>query len=532
MDFVGKFELGTIVGLLLKTKPLSYITPQGRGSHTTNTKSTGINLTHMKLNVNEYFLSGLRNSRTCSKNTNRNIRISKWRKNMLERYPTIKDFAFLPNKALDSFRAITKNTSSNMYEIMHIIDTEYLSAMSEEQAQRVIYKKGTSIAENITDADKVYIISTFDAATDGSKVIFLFERNKRQGMQPWELQSAISENEYSDENYLHLGENSKEMLRNFAYWSAFHNDLKTLKNDLALNENWSYVENPDDDDFPILKSYFTYTFSKLWRNKQITVGIDRRYAVFNTGLVNRNYQYIYALFEKNVGASPWRFKMFCIPGIQQGGRILGENFRALPKPARYFSDITDISYIITTDKSPDEQLPDLQPDHYFVDHPDRLPLHFLLDGCRKSKEIIDKITIDTSEFTHAESKTHWQEIGEMIGENAEVYDDLETSFRSAVRKAVMRVSWNYRTAIPIYFPTNDKMSILLPLTFSTDSSADVALVVERNPISQKYSAPTILKLPMAYANARLVCKPESDWLNQRVFELDKSKDSGEDDDYI
>jgi hypothetical protein len=287
------------------------------------------------------------------------------------------------------------------------------------------------------------------------------------------------------------------------------------------------VENPDDDDFPILKSYFTYTFSKLWRNHQISIGVDGRYSVFNTGLVNKNYQYIYALFEKYVGDRPWRFEMFCIPGIRQGGRILGENFRVLPKPACYFSDISDISYIIAADKSPDEQLPDLQPDHYFIDHPDRLPMHFLVDGCRKNQQIVNRIKQDISEYTPEQVRTHWDEIGEMIGADIDVYDDLESSFRNAVRKAVMRVSWNYRTAIPVYFPTNDKMSILLPLSFSNDSSAEVALVVERNPISQKYSAPTILHLPIAYANARLVCKPESDWLNQRVFENDKGKESVE-----
>ena len=82
----------------------------------------------------------------------------------------------------------------------------------------------------------------------------------------------------------------------------------------------------------------------------------------------------------------------------------------------------------------------------------------------------------------------------------------------------MRASWNYRTAIPVYFPSYNKMSILLPLSFKADADAEVALVVERNPVSKKYIAPTILDLPTAYSNARLVCKPESDWLNQKLLE--------------
>lgn len=434
-----------------------------------------------------------------------------------EIYSTIKDFAFLPNRALDSFRRLTNNTGST-YSVMQTIETEFISAASEEHTARVIFKQGDSNIADIKQADRVYIITNIKSIPDGSAVVLFFAPNQIPDRQPWELQKAITENELNNAFYTELGNRPREMLLNFSFWPNFLNDMKVLKNQLALPENWSYKENPDDDDFPILKNYIYYTFAKLWQDKQVYLSVDGRYSVFNTGLVNRNYQYIYVLFEKNIGTKPWKFNMFCIPGIRQGGRTLAESFRILPKPAHYFNDISDISYIIALDKSPDEQLPDLQPDHYFIDHPERLPNHFLLDGCRKSSEISSILKKDISSCTTHEIEVYWHTVGEMIGNNPDVYDDLESSFRNAVRKAVMRVSWNYRTAIPVYFPANNKMSILLPLSFSTDSDAEVALVVERNAVSQKYTAPTILKLPTAYANARLVCKPESDWLNQRVFE--------------
>lgn len=141
--------------------------------------------------------------------------------------------------------------------------------------------------------------------------------------------------------------------------------------------------------------------------------------------------------------------------------------------------------------------------------------------------------MDIRNYTEKEKKEYWQEIGEEISSNPDVYDDLESAFRSAVRKAVMRVSWNYRTAIPVYFPSYNKMSILLPLSFSIKTEAEIALVVEYNHISQKYIAPTILTLPTAYSNARLVCKPESDWLNQRIFEPFENEEVeiGEDESY-
>lgn len=301
-------------------------------------------------------------------------------------------------------------------------------------------------------------------------------------------------------------------------WTNYLNDLKMLKNQLALHENWSFKEVPDDDDFPILKNYINYTFAKAWQDKRVMLSIDGRYSVFNTGLVNRNYQYIYILFEKNIGIRPWKFSMFCIPGIRVGGRLLADHFKVLPKPVRYFTNISDISYMISDDKTPDEQLPELHPDHYFIDHPERLPHYFLLDGCRKNSTIVEMLNWDISAYNENQRVDYWKTIGNEIAQDSDVYEDLESSFRNAVRKAVMRVSWNYRIAVPVYFPSYNKMSILLPLSFSAKSEAEIALVVEYNNISQKYTAPTILTLPVAYCNARLVCKPESDWLNQRVFE--------------
>lgn len=432
-------------------------------------------------------------------------------------YPNIKQFAFLPQRTLDSFRDLTGEHKTS-YEVMSRINLDYQEALAEDGMPRIIFKAtDKSVVEDMDLAEKVYFITSFDTNNSAGKVVLHFTRNQRPDQQPWELQTVLSENDYNNAAYIDLGNRPKDMLYNFAYWPTFVSDLKFLKDNMALKENWSFEADPDDDSFPILRRYITYTFAKLWWDKGVYISPTEQYAVFNTGLVNRNYQYIYALFERNDGDRPWKFNQFCIPGIKYGGRLLAENFATLPKPAHYFNDISDVVYIISKDRTPDEQLPDLQPDHYFVDHPDRLPMHFLLDACRKSEQIVGLLSTDTSTFSKEELESHWKAIGEAISDDENVYNDLESAFRNAVRKAVMRVSWNYRTAIPVYFPTSKKMSILLPLTFSTTADAEVALVVEKNPISSRYIAPTILNLTMAYSNARLVCKPESDWLNQQFF---------------
>lgn len=434
-------------------------------------------------------------------------------------YSEIKKFAFFPHRGLDDFRSISNETGTN-FEILQKLNKDYISALSEEGTPRLIFKSSDkSIIEDMELADKAYFITSFQTKSLSERVVFHFIKNRTLNQQPFEVQSVLEESDFNNTAYIDLGNNAKDMLYNFAFWNSFVADLKTLKNELALTENWSFSEIPLDDDFPILKNYITYTFSKLWQDKGVVISLTEQYSVFNTGLVNRNYQYIYALFEKNVGDKPWKFSQFCIPGIKRGGRLLGQNFHTLPKPAHYFNDISDVVYIISNDRTPDEQLPDLQPDHYFIDHPERLPQHFLLDACRKSEKITHLLELDTSLMAKEELSKYWLSVGEAISDDEDAYDDLESAFRNAVRKAVMRVSWNYRTAIPVYFPTNKKMSILLPLTFSKNTDAEVALVVEKKPISQKYTAPTILNLKMAYSNARLVCKPESDWLNQGFISM-------------
>ena len=52
---------------------------------------------------------------------------------------------------------------------------------------------------------------------------------------------------------------------------------------------------------------------------------------------------------------------------------------------------------------------------------------------------------------------------------------------------------------------------MIPLCLDSDHTADVALLVEKTE-SGNYLGHTILTLPMAYLDARLLCRPNSDWL--------------------
>ena len=69
--------------------------------------------------------------------------------------------------------------------------------------------------------------------------------------------------------------------------------------DLALDEDWSYRDKETEpfDKYGVLRSYIRFTFTRLSYEKKILEKED--YAIFNTGLVDRFYEPIFALFEPN-----------------------------------------------------------------------------------------------------------------------------------------------------------------------------------------------------------------------------------------
>eukprot|EP01028_Stygiella_incarcerata_P003584 TRINITY_DN1735_c0_g3_i1.p1 TRINITY_DN1735_c0_g3~~TRINITY_DN1735_c0_g3_i1.p1 ORF type:complete len:789 (+),score=183.86 TRINITY_DN1735_c0_g3_i1:110-2476(+) len=96
---------------------------------------------------------------------------------------------------------------------------------------------------------------------------------------------------------------------------------------------------------------------------------------------------------------------------------------------------------------------------------------------------------------------------------------------------------NYRTAIPQYYPPTQSIQILLPLYLGNreeKNTPDLALVLEKrlrehapekseNPKHWYYYAQTVLKMDMAYQNARLITTVDSGWL--QAPELKKTFDN-------
>lgn len=122
---------------------------------------------------------------------------------------------------------------------------------------------------------------------------------------------------------------------------------------IALPEKWHFGETPNPKNpYPILDNYFTYTFYKLKRDGLVLEkkAPEGKWATMNTGLVDKLYDPIFALFKSSDYASPpWRFFDFCVPGKREAGRRLTSEFDPLPEAARYF----DSSFAMVLDTSRD-----------------------------------------------------------------------------------------------------------------------------------------------------------------------------------
>jgi cold shock CspA family protein len=293
---------------------------------------------------------------------------------------------------------------------------------------------------------------------------------------------------------------------------ALH-DLKAK----ALKESWSFSkeENPRVP-FPILKSYLTYTFFRLYKERKIKEVNHQgeQWAAFNTGLVNELYDPIYALFERNKQPSPpWRFNSFCCANIEWSGRKLASLFDPTPEPPQYFKNPRDLIY------DPDATLLPRY-DHIIYDGVarNRFPKRFLQDNTPK-----DIDWRDPDDLELASQKDYLTRFVDCIKADARCNRDIKRRIDDAIELAIKRARWNFKTAIPNYFPTKNNMSLLLPLALVDDEKVDIALVAERTPAGG-YSGETVLKLSWAYEHARLVCRPDSDWLSPELIFGDAGED--------
>jgi cold shock CspA family protein len=296
---------------------------------------------------------------------------------------------------------------------------------------------------------------------------------------------------------------SHRQLMDWAYLGYIPATINRLK-ELALAERWTFQNKADDPEHPhpILFSYLTNTFGRLALEEKIIIKENPSIAAFNTGLVDRRYEPIYALFTTSGRDSrtPWKLEDFCVAGEGRVGQQLVRYFNPLPPPAHYFDTPSDLFYDVRAGK------PELSWRHIIIENIDRFPKKFLEDNCPPRFQLRD-----TFEMSDEEYNRYSDELGRAVEDDNRTYRSIMNRFKDALDLSIKRASWNFKTAIPQYYPRVKALTLLLPICLVSDDQVDMALSVEKTP-SGNYLGHTILLLDWAYKNARLVCRPDSDWL--------------------
>ncbi|MCQ5091975.1 DUF3825 domain-containing protein [Slackia exigua] len=310
----------------------------------------------------------------------------------------------------------------------------------------------------------------------------------------------------------------------FAYLGHWKDFLKSLAA-IALPEPWDF--NGDADAAPrrytILSNYIRYTFYRLTLEDKIGYSSDETFCAFNTGLVDTHYDDIYACFERNEKTEafqPWSFTSFCTAGTGRYGKQLVRELNPLPQPASYLSRKEDLLFDL------DRQIVcDIE--HIVIDNIHRLPLEFLRDELASSKECMAVLAdIESAPDAEAEAEAY-DGLRTIISTKSRLFSRLSNSVNAAIDIARRQVRWNYKTAVPAYYPRTNNMNLLLPLNLTEDNIPDVALVVELQK-SGNYQGQTIITMVQAYRDARLVCRPYIDWLSPATI-VDEMDDDDDDD---
>ena len=252
---------------------------------------------------------------------------------------------------------------------------------------------------------------------------------------------------------------------------GYKDALKKLVEDFCSNENWDYIHNKKND-IPVLVSYMNQTCKRIVEtNRYITAsknGVD--YLYFNTGLADKFQDDIYAYFVKNekyVANQGW--------GIKTPEWFFLEFNTSKSKYRRYFSEDAEIASYF-------------EPGVKLVLEPDELKK--VLPNYDHIKE--RKFRIDEKEIKEMEE------------------GDFRLAIKDSIDIAYKMLKRNYKTAIPQFY--SNEIQFLIPL-YSRKNRSKVlaAMVVRKN--EKIFEISTILTVDQAYNNARLLAKPDREWLN-------------------
>lgn len=97
---------------------------------------------------------------------------------------------------------------------------------------------------------------------------------------------------------------------------------------------------------------------------------------------------------------------------------------------------------------------------------------------------------------------------------------LANKLDNAISLAQRIARRNYRFIVPIYYPRNKEISLVMPIYLEGGYSdqPDFGLILTPRPADRLYTMATILSLNEVYMDARLIAKPEEAWLKPEMIQ--------------
>lgn len=227
---------------------------------------------------------------------------------------------------------------------------------------------------------------------------------------------------------------------------------------IAEDENWSFDGRP----YSVLYNYIKGTFRQCYVQGKVLVSDDGEYSCFNTGLLTKHGNDIVGFFAKNKYEDVQDWYLVSFRDVSD--RQFLNAFDCVPEIATYTDNYEEL--------------------YFNPNYPLILNIDHILDD-------------------------NWERISDVVPMSKRVVHKL---IESAVADAKKQVRRNVRLAVPQYY--NNKISYLLPLRIPLEDSDDtvvMALAIELT-AKKHYRANTIYTKEMAYECARLIMRPESNWL--------------------
>lgn len=289
----------------------------------------------------------------------------------------------------------------------------------------------------------------------------------------------------------------------FALVTEWESRLEDLAR-LAEPERWTYLRVPSESRLPVLDSYIRHTFARL--SEQDKVLTTATTAAFNTGLLTPSQEQIFGVFsvatrfDNAQPTGPGNKKWFLKGWARAGDRLL-TGFAQLPPLPTYWEDPGNLIF------NPALHV-ELNLDHIIRDNLNRFPVE--LGGQLGQDGVPAAEDLDPDEEVRENANA---------SENVRVPLALRNALEGAMKHSIRLAQRSYRIAVPQFH--RGHVQLLLPLYMRDSDTVDLALTLERH--GEWYRGATVLYPDWAYRHARLLARPNSEWLGG--FRKDRALDA-------